>query len=150
MSLEFALQKFPKEAKLKDNLKARLRPLARAEDVALALAAGRILAEDVRAPLAIPAHTNAAVDGYVFASRDYDAKTGTAMPVRGRSAAGHPLAHAPAPGSPRIASRGRAMHPRPGRCRSRPGGYPSTAGCSTADHPRDLPSSPGKYRAPFA
>ena len=34
MSLEFALQKFPKEAKLKDNLKARLRPLRKDDEKA--------------------------------------------------------------------------------------------------------------------
>jgi molybdopterin molybdotransferase len=45
----------------------------------------------------VPAHTNAAVDGYSFAAVDYDANLGKELPVAGRAAAGHPLERAPAP-----------------------------------------------------
>src|SRR5262245_40607144 len=48
-------------------LRQRLTPVARAEPVPLAEAAGRILAEPAVAPHPVPAHTNAAVDGYSFA-----------------------------------------------------------------------------------
>src|SRR5688572_18278688 len=78
-------------------LKQRVAPVAGRETVGLAEAAGRILAEPVVAPRPVPAHTNAAVDGYAFAAADY--AVGKALPVVGRAAAGHPLAHAPAPGT---------------------------------------------------
>ena len=48
-------------------LKSRVRPVVRVEDVSLDRAAGRYLAAPILAPRAIPAHDNAAVDGYAFA-----------------------------------------------------------------------------------
>ncbi len=57
----------------------------------LADASGRVLARPVTAPRDIPAHDNAAVDGYAFASSDYDADNGARLPVSARIAAGHPL-----------------------------------------------------------
>jgi molybdopterin molybdotransferase len=44
----------------------------------------------------VPAHTNAAVDGYSFAAADYDRAAGSELAVEGRAAAGHPLARKPA------------------------------------------------------
>lgn len=41
-----------------------------AGDIALPLAHGRVLAEDVNAPLDIPAHTNSAMDGYAVRAGD--------------------------------------------------------------------------------
>jgi molybdopterin molybdotransferase len=80
-------------------LKQRIVPVAGTERVPLAEAAGRILAERAVAPRPVPAHTNAAVDGYSFAAADYDAVTGSALPVDGRAAAGQRLMRAPAPGT---------------------------------------------------
>jgi molybdopterin molybdotransferase len=80
-------------------LKQRVAPVAGTEPVALAEAAGRILAEAAIAPRPVPAHTNAAVDGYSFAAADYDVGAGKELPVDGRAAAGHRLERAPAPGS---------------------------------------------------
>jgi molybdopterin molybdotransferase len=40
----------------------------------------------------VPAHDNAAVDGYAFAAADYDATAGATLTVEGRAAAGHGLA----------------------------------------------------------
>src|SRR5262245_26556027 len=80
-------------------LKQRLTPVAGAETVPLAEAAGRILAEPAVAPRPGPAHTNAAVDGYAFAVADYDTGTGSKLPVEGRAAAGHQLERASAPGT---------------------------------------------------
>ena len=80
-------------------LKQRVVPVAGRETVPLAEAAGRILAEPAVAPRPVPAHTNAAVDGYSFAASDYDADAGSALPVGGRAAAGHRLERAPAPGT---------------------------------------------------
>ena len=63
-------------------------PLTDREDVGIFDAAGRVCIEDVRATRPIPAHTNAAVDGYAFAFADYDAESGAALPIAGRAAAG--------------------------------------------------------------
>ncbi len=78
-------------------LKQRVNPVAGLERVPLTETAGRILAENAVAPRPVPAHTNAAVDGYSFAFGDYQA-TGGKLPVEGRATAGHRLALAPAPG----------------------------------------------------
>jgi molybdopterin molybdotransferase len=80
-------------------LKQRVAPVAPKETVPLAEAAGRILAEPAVAPRPVPAHTNAAVDGYSFAAADYDAANGKELPVDGRAAAGHRLERMPAPGT---------------------------------------------------
>jgi molybdopterin molybdotransferase len=78
-------------------LEARLRPVVGTERVPLAEAAGRILAEPAVAPRAVPAHDNAAVDGYAFAFEDYAPARGATLPLAGRAAAGHPLEGAAAP-----------------------------------------------------
>jgi molybdopterin molybdotransferase len=72
-------------------LKSRVHPVTGTEHVALAEACGRFLAEPIVSPRAIPAHDNAAVDGYAFATPDYDFAKGTAFPVVGEAAAGHPF-----------------------------------------------------------
>lgn len=72
-------------------LRTRLAPVAGTETVSLAQAAGRFLAEPIVAPHDIPAHTNAAVDGYAFAYGDYDRDQGTAFRLSARAAAGHPV-----------------------------------------------------------
>jgi len=78
-------------------LKHRVAPVAGVETVRLVEAAGRVLAEPAIAPRPVPAHTNAAVDGYSFAAADYDAGAGKELSVEGRAAAGHLLERAPAP-----------------------------------------------------
>jgi len=80
-------------------LKERVRPVAGEEPVSLADAAGRILAAAAVAPHPVPAHTNAAVDGFSFAAADYDAAAGTRLTVEGRAAAGHPLKGRPRRGT---------------------------------------------------
>lgn len=79
-------------------LKARVHPVTNTEDVPLADACGRFLAEPIVSPRSIPAHDNAAVDGYAFASADYDQAHGTTFPVVGEAAAGHPFDGALPPG----------------------------------------------------
>jgi molybdopterin molybdotransferase len=78
-------------------LKARIKPVAGCERVPLQEAAGRILQEAAIASRPVPAHTNAAVDGYSLSAADYDGTAGAELPVEGRAAAGRPLAHKPAP-----------------------------------------------------
>jgi molybdopterin molybdotransferase len=80
-------------------LKQRVAPVVGIEQVSLAEAAGRTLAAPAVAPFPVPAHTNAAVDGYSFAAADHDASTGAALLVDGRAAAGHRLERKAAPGT---------------------------------------------------
>ena len=75
-------------------LAARITPVAAAESVALHQALGRVLAEDVTAPRDVPPHDNSAVDGYALFFDDLDPERETRLPLRGRAAAGHPLAGA--------------------------------------------------------
>ncbi len=72
-------------------LKARIAPVAGIERIALADAHGRVLAEAAIARAPVPAHTNAAVDGYSFAHADAAQAAAEGLPVAGRSAAGHAL-----------------------------------------------------------
>lgn len=80
-------------------LKDRVSPVVGCEPVPLANAGGRILAERALAAHPVPAHTNAAVDGFAFAFSDYEAAGGSSLTVVGRSAAGHPLVASPMPGA---------------------------------------------------
>ncbi|MDX8352798.1 gephyrin-like molybdotransferase Glp [Cognatiyoonia sp. IB215182] len=71
------------------HLRAQLRPVTGVENLPIALAAGRFLAQDVQAARAHPPAPNAAVDGYGFAG---PAEAGVQrMPlIPGRAAAGAP------------------------------------------------------------
>ncbi|MFM8990645.1 MAG: molybdopterin molybdenumtransferase MoeA, partial [Alphaproteobacteria bacterium] len=80
-------------------LAARVSCVAGQEDVALRLARGRILAEDVAAPHDVPPHDNAAVDGYAVAFADLATDGETRLPVRARVAAGQALPGGAAPGT---------------------------------------------------
>lgn len=71
-------------------LKARVGPLVGSERVPLAAATGRILAEAAIARFPVPAHNNAAVDGYAFAIAGQQGGLAQPWPVVGRAAAGHP------------------------------------------------------------
>jgi molybdopterin molybdotransferase len=66
----------------------RVPPLDGAEPVALRAALGRVLAEDLRAPVALPPFFNAAVDGYAFRHADLAPEGPTRLPVAGRLQAG--------------------------------------------------------------
>ena len=69
-------------------LRKRMDTVVDVEHLPVDQASGRILAEDIIAPRNIPAHDNAAVDGYAFAYRDYDEEKGSTFRVsaRGRRA----------------------------------------------------------------
>lgn len=73
--------------------------VAPVETLRLEQACRRVLARPIAAPRDIPAHDNAAVDGYAFAFSDYDAEAGARLPVSARIAAGHPLEGPLTPGS---------------------------------------------------
>ncbi len=78
-------------------LRARVVRVVRVEEIALDRAAGRIIAESVTSPRAVPAGDNAAVDGYAFAHSDYE-EAGGWFRVADRVAAGHPSEAPLAPG----------------------------------------------------
>ena len=75
-------------------LDARLAPVVEAETVALKAARGRILAEDLVAPLSVPPHDNAAVDGYAVYFDDLDPGGETRLALGERIAAGQVAARA--------------------------------------------------------
>ncbi|MGH6749709.1 MAG: molybdopterin molybdotransferase MoeA [Methyloceanibacter sp.] len=72
-------------------LRSRVSPAVESEDVPLAEAAGRFLAEALVSPRPIPAHDNAAVDGYAFAHSAYNKGKGARLIVAGEASAGHPF-----------------------------------------------------------
>ena len=65
----------------------RLAPVAASETVPLIAADGRILAQDVMAPIDLPPFDNSAVDGYAVRFDDLQRQV-TILPVQGRVAAG--------------------------------------------------------------
>jgi molybdopterin molybdotransferase len=71
-------------------LKSRVRPVVDVEDISLDRAVGRYLAQPILAPRDIPAHDNAAVDGYALSHSAYDQQAGARLKVVGEAAAGHP------------------------------------------------------------
>ena len=80
-------------------LRSRIVPVASHERLTLIEASNRVLAEAAVARMPVPAHTNAAVDGYSFAAGDNDRAAGTTFHVHGRAAAGHPMGTPPVAGS---------------------------------------------------
>jgi len=70
---------------------ARISPIADSELLPLHAASGRILAAAVRSPLAVPGHTNSAVDGFALRSDDLHGMPGS-LQLIGRTLAGHPFA----------------------------------------------------------
>ncbi|MEA2744565.1 MAG: molybdopterin molybdotransferase [Acetobacteraceae bacterium] len=79
------------------------------ENVALHDADGRVLAQDVIAPVDLPPFDNAAVDGY--AVRLADLADMSALPIDGRLAAGALVTHALAPATTRRIFTGAALPP---------------------------------------
>ncbi len=68
----------------------RLSPIAGVEDVALGNALGRVLAKPVASPRAVPAFTNAAVDGYAMDAGSLAQSGDSKLEITMRIAAGHP------------------------------------------------------------
>ena len=68
-------------------LLARVPGVPEVEQVALADALGRVLAEPLRAPFAVPQWDNSAMDGYALRAADLPAQGGS-LPLCGRIAAG--------------------------------------------------------------
>jgi molybdopterin molybdotransferase len=73
-------------------LDARVAAVVDTETVPLGDALGRILADALVAPIAVPPHANSAVDGYAVHFDDLSRDAETRLRIVGRVAAGHPLA----------------------------------------------------------
>jgi len=69
-------------------LRERLRPIVSSGTAPIDQALGRVLAADCVAPRPIPAHDNAAVDGYAVRHADLTPGEATVLPIGGRVAAG--------------------------------------------------------------
>ncbi|MBU2531793.1 MAG: molybdopterin molybdenumtransferase MoeA, partial [Alphaproteobacteria bacterium] len=69
-------------------IRERVGPVVSIASTNVGDALGRVLAEDVAAPISVPGHTNSAVDGFAFAAAGYDQKSGSRFPVVARIAAG--------------------------------------------------------------
>ncbi|MEM8786501.1 MAG: molybdopterin molybdotransferase MoeA, partial [Pseudomonadota bacterium] len=72
-------------------LKSNLRPVEEHETRPLHEAAGLYLSQPIRAPRAVPAHDNAAVDGYAVHSSIFNKPPPYRLPVVGTAWAGKPL-----------------------------------------------------------
>jgi molybdopterin molybdotransferase len=72
----------------------RVTPVGGCETVTLREAAGRVLAQDVIAPVNVPPFDNSAVDGYAVRAADLGGEGETRLAVVDRVAAGHSASHA--------------------------------------------------------
>jgi molybdopterin molybdotransferase len=69
-------------------IRERIAPIAAIEQVPLAEADGRVLAQDVRAHVSLPPFDNSAVDGYAVRHADLTAGAPTLLPITARLPAG--------------------------------------------------------------
>jgi molybdopterin molybdotransferase len=76
-------------AQMERLIEERVTPLATRVRVPLAQAAGRVLAEDLLAPLALPPFDNSAVDGFAVRHADVAVQGETRLRIVDRVAAGH-------------------------------------------------------------
>lgn len=74
------------------NMLDRITPITESETLPLPLAVGRISAEPVISPMAVPPFDNAAMDGYAVRMRDL--ASGAPLPVAGKAFAGSPFSGA--------------------------------------------------------
>ena len=78
-----------------DKAKAVIRdliaPVRDTERLELKDALNRVLAEDIISPIDVPAHDNAAMDGYAFNSKALEEKTEITLNVRGHGVGGQPI-----------------------------------------------------------
>ncbi len=72
-------------------LSERIQPVVTADRCSIESAAGKVLAQDVSSSLAVPGHTNAAVDGYAFRFSALQPNQENELRIAGRAAAGRPF-----------------------------------------------------------
>src|SRR4029079_16078188 len=71
----------------------RVMPVAEIETVALAAAGGRVMAQNIGAPISLPPFDNSAVDGYAVRHADLDPARETRLTIVDRVTAGHAATH---------------------------------------------------------
>ena len=77
---------------------AAVDPVREVETLSLRRGLGRVLAQDMVSPIDVPAHTNAAVDGYALAAAGLPAASETVFRVIGTAWAGRPFTGGVEPG----------------------------------------------------
>ncbi|MCW5626521.1 MAG: molybdopterin molybdenumtransferase MoeA, partial [Burkholderiales bacterium] len=82
----------------RQHIRAFLTPLTTPERLHIRQALGRIVAEDIVSPLAVPGHDNSAMDGYAVRHADLKPDVDVTLQVAGTSLAGKPFAGTVAPG----------------------------------------------------
>ena len=70
---------------------ADIEPITDSEKLTLRSALDRVLAEDIISPMAVPGHTNSAMDGYALSGSDLPLDSDRVYPVIGTSFAGAPF-----------------------------------------------------------
>jgi molybdopterin molybdotransferase len=70
---------------------AAIEPVGATETIPLWNGHGRVLAEDLRSAINVPAHDNAAMDGYALRGSDLPAEGTARLTLVGRALAGHPF-----------------------------------------------------------
>ncbi len=68
-----------------------IHPLSETSTVALRDSLGRVVAEDIKSPIHVPAYTNSAMDGYAVNSADFPVTGEASLLVLGTAWAGRPL-----------------------------------------------------------
>lgn len=79
-------------------IRKQVQPISGTEKVTINRALGRILVRPPRAPIDLPQHRNAAMDGYAIASSDIDAEQPFRLSLAGASWAGSPFTGSLKPG----------------------------------------------------
>src|ERR1700726_202081 len=77
-------------AKARELIRSFLAPMTTTERVHVRSALGRVLAEDVVSPIAVPGHDNSAMDGYAVRFDDLRQDSDTVLRRIGESFAGKP------------------------------------------------------------
>ncbi len=72
----------------RERLLATIKPITETVSVGLREAKGRVLANDVVSPIAVPSHTNSAMDGYAINSRDIPHSGHAQLTIKGTAWAG--------------------------------------------------------------
>jgi len=85
-------------ARARELIRTFLSPVTAIERVHVRSALGRVLAEDLVSPIAVPGHDNSAMDGYAVRFADLDPKGETTLKRVGESFAGKPWTGAIDPG----------------------------------------------------
>ncbi len=71
-------------------IEREIRPVAGSESLALSEALDRVLSQDIRSPMNVPAFTNSAMDGYALRGEDLPQEGAVELTVVGKALAGHP------------------------------------------------------------